>query len=242
MNCGVIDPGNTYLWLTLGGLLLGGGLSFVLSPRKRRSAPAASVLLSLAILSVLAAMFVAGFDFTALSFMLYWLAGSTAAGYLGVLFWKAAGLPLLFILVLFISGTWYSLYGWLCVVPGAEVCTYRTISEGSDFTRIQFETPDGRTGIDSIESKTVYPQLVLIEFPDYFFITGSGSVYRFEGFSQSETDPQDAAGSFLLKRLLSLPGFSVSSGMAEAAAITPSIEYRIRFDKMNKPVIIRHIE
>ena len=32
MACGVIDPANTFLWLSLGGILLGGGLAFLLAP------------------------------------------------------------------------------------------------------------------------------------------------------------------------------------------------------------------
>ena len=243
MGCVGINPGNLYLWISLAGIFFGGGFSFILTRKRRRNPVAFAVFLSLAILSALAAMVVSGFDITGLALKLYWLGACIGIGYLGFFFWKAAGIPLLFLFFIFTSLSWYSFSGWSCAGSGEEICSFSIISEGSGYLRVQYRSTDGINMVDKIDGGRVYPMLDIIIPPDYFFILDKGGLYRFYGFS-SEAGTGNASGQegLFSKLLLRLPGFRYISGSTDPLIFSPSIDYTMIFGSDGKPETIRNFE
>ncbi len=243
MSCGAINPANTYLWLTLGGILAGGGLSFILAPRKRRRPAVFASLLSISIILLLASEFLDDFSTVNISFRLWWLGGSFLLGYIGFFFWKIVGIPLIFISVVFVSLSWYAFFGWFCAVPGSEICRFNIISEGENFIRIQHETAGGVREIELIEGKTAFTRLNMISLPEYYFILRSGVVYNFQGFENTATASGSVPGGIIMKWLLKLPGFEYFSPRVAPSdtegSLAPSVDYSLIFNSDKYPEIIR---
>ena len=242
MSCGVINPGNLYLWLSLGGLLAGGGLSFIAAPAKRRKFTVAAVLFSLAIITTLASFAVADFDFSNLQFRLYWFIAGLIVGYTGLLLWKIIGIPVFFLLFVFASASWYSFYFWSCANPGTEICSFNTLSTGKDFVRIQYTVPGEEPDIVLVQGKEIYPSLQFIEVPDYFFLAGSKKAYRFNGFSDSPSGNTIEDVGTIMSILHKLPGFSYYPNAMEQIEFSPSLENKIVINFLYEPELIRVIE
>ncbi|HAK45939.1 MAG TPA: hypothetical protein DCO79_08495 [Spirochaeta sp.] len=242
MDYGAINPGNTYLWLTLGGIFFGGGLSFLFT-RRRRKPTSSIVFLSIAVLSLLAAFIFSGFSIIEPGFRLSWLGASAALGCLGFRFWKTIGIPLLFLLIMLASSLWYAFYNWQPADTGAEICSFSIISEGDDYVKVQYETPEGVTGLDKISGLEVYPELDIITLPDYFFLLSSNRVYRFYGFSDLPGDEAEASirYGFIIKNVLRLPGIEFESA-SDPLNFAPSIDYSFSFDEDGNVENIKSIE
>lgn len=243
MACGGIDPSNIYLWLSLAGILLGGGLSFLIAPRRRRRITAFAVLLSLAVLSMLASFFLSNFSLQNLNFRLIWLGAFSAVGYAAFLFWRFFGIPVLFLLIIFTSTVWYSFYDWSCAESEAAICSFSKISEGSGFMRIQYETADGITGLDLIEGDYVYSDLDIITVPEYFFILRHNRIYRFYGFKDSPGIRDEALSryGFIVNAVLRMPGASIAVS-TNSMNFVSSVEHLYSFDENEIPAIIKLIE
>ena len=242
MSCGTIDPGNTFLWITLGGVLSGGGLSFLLCPSKRRRGAFFAVFLSIAILSLLISLYVYDFSIADPAFRLYWLAACIAVGYAGFLFWKFLGIPLFFLTVIFISGSWYGLYGFGCAYHGTEICSLRIISEGENFRRIQYDTGNDTEIIELIEGDLFYPELDVIQAPEYFFILRTPVIYRFNGFSSEGYVYEPSGANFITRTIMKLPGFEAADRGTAGFKAAPSLDYSLKFDSDEKIKLIRQIE
>ncbi|MDC7228116.1 MAG: hypothetical protein PQJ61_15235 [Spirochaetales bacterium] len=243
MVCGGIDPGNSYLWLTLSSILLGGGFSFLFAPRRRRRLTTFIVFLSISLLLLLLSFALAGFRVPDLRFVIYWASGSVVIGFLGFFFWKFAGIPILFLFAISVSALWYSVYDWQCAEPGGEICRFSIISEGEGFRTIQYEMGKGEQGFERLTGNGIYSRLDIVSLPDYFFILGHDRIYNFLGFSQISTVDDNVFEnySFVIRLLSRLPGVRFESH-EEPLRISPSVEYSISFDNEVLPELIKHIE
>lgn len=241
MSCGAIDPGNTYLWITIGGIFIGGGLSFLICPRRRRRGTAALVLFSAAILSLLVSLYVYDFRISGPAFRLLWLGGCIIVAYAGFLFWKAVGIPLVFLLVLFISLSWSALMDWSCADAGTGICRFSIISEGEGFRRVTYSTAGGTDETIKIEGPVLYPEISVYRVPEYFFILRSSDIYRFCGFSGNAADETCPGNSGFLSLLMNLPGFYKTEGLSEGLNVSPSINYELEFGADKKIKLIRRI-
>ena len=241
MACGAINPGNPYLWLSLAGIFLGGGARFLLAPRRRRKPSVGVIFISISIFALLISVYLSGFSFLDLDFRLYWLGAAFLLGYLGFFFWKAVGIPLLFILILLVASVWSAFYGWNCAEPGGDICSFNIISRGEDFLRVQYETSGGITGLDKIEGINMYPELEIITVPEFLFILNENGMYRFTGFMGEEYEHNAPRHGIVINTLLRLPGVGLADTF-EALHPAPSIEYSLFLNKKGEPEIIKRIE
>lgn len=243
MACGGIDPGNSFLWLTLGGIFFGGGFSFILNLRSRRRPAVFITMLSAAVLFMLAAFYTAGFSLEKVRIMLVWSAVFAAAGYAGFFFWKSIGIPLVFALAVIIVLVWSALLDWRCVVPGREICSLTVLSEGDDYIRIQYKTPGGAAELADAAEQSAYPVLTVIHLPDYFFLAKSGEIYSFRGFSARD-ESASLAGTGLKSRILDvvtgLPGTAVENSGGRLV-LSPSVKYRLLFNQSGRPELVRNM-
>ena len=241
MTCGAINPGNQYLWLTAAGIFFGGGLRFLINSRRRRKPALGLVFISIAVLSLLLSVYLSGFSFARLYFRLYWLGACVLLGYLGFFFWRAAGIPLVFLLILSVALVWSAFYGWQCSEPGSEICRFNIISVGEDFLKVQYETADGITGLDRIDGKQFYPELTILSVPEFLFILNENGLFRFSGFSSRPDNTPVSRFGPVSRLILSLPGAGVSTVEVPLNA-SPSVEYSLFLNDEGVPEIIKCIE
>jgi len=242
MACGGIDPHNIFLWLVLAGILLGGGLSFLICPVRRRNLSAALIFFSAAILSVLCGVIIAGLDLSDLNNLLAWFGVCVTLGYAAFLFWKIIGIPLFFLLLITVSLVFSSLVGWHCVSPGLEICRFNVVSQADDFIRIQYVTENPGSGQQRISAGLVRAEFELIEFPDYFFLATSRRIYRFTGFYDDlSSETVFSPGGIILSWLIRLPGFDSRTSSADVENPAPSIDYIYSFSEEGDVNVTRSI-
>ena len=242
MSCIGIDPGSTYLWLSVSGVCAGAAFSFIAVPSGRRRPAMFPLFLSAAVLAALPAFFMlekGGFGSGLIRISLLWLGGAAAVGFIGFRFPRAAGLPLLFVLILFTVFSWYSLYNWSCGGPGDEICSFHVASEGSGYIRVRYIAGDGTPSADRIEGNAIMPVLTSLEVPEWFFIIKAEKLYRFSGFTgpgQAGAEPSE------------LPGI-LRTAVGIKAAVTdirpfvpaPNIAYSLGFSEHGTAEIKREI-
>ncbi|MBI9109292.1 MAG: hypothetical protein JEZ04_21275 [Spirochaetales bacterium] len=243
MACGGIDLQNIYLWLSLSGILLGGGFSFLAAPTRRRSLTFASILFSAAVLSALCGIIIAGFNTISSSSILMWFGAAVVVGYAAFLYWKVLGIPLFFLLIIMVISLYYSLFDWSCVSPGTELSRVVILSENEGSIRIQYDDSSGSRRVKVLPGRSAVPVIEKIVFPEYFFIIRERGLFMFHGFRGEGQDPGPAFDPGpIFSVLLKLPGIVYGPLEADAFRPYPSIDYSLSLDNEGRPVVSRLIE
>ncbi|MDC7125821.1 MAG: hypothetical protein PQJ46_09645 [Spirochaetales bacterium] len=241
MACVGLNFENQFLWLTLCGLALGGGFSFILAPAKRRHISAFFIFLSIALLFALISFVVSGYSVSELRFRLYWLGASFFIGYLAFLFWKTLGCFLLVAIVLCIGMIYYSFIDWRCLQDSDVITEFTLISETENFIRIEYGNGDEKIQ-QKVQGKEIKADINFIKVPEYFFILPSEYYYKMKGFVALDFISDNALPSGkLFNFLLKLPGFNYGVSTAENISPNPCVRYIYKFNETGDAVLSRMV-
>jgi hypothetical protein len=198
--------GNPFLWVILAGLLVGAALAFATRRASRSPNPdrartrkwvAACVLLSLAVIVGLLAVFVPG-PSKILDVRLAWAAGAAALVAFGALrFKKALGIPVVVLLVGIVILFGLFLQSVHAFTGETEIATVRVISVDATSMRLELVARGSEPVLLTMKGTYFAPVVKVVIFNDLYVLLGAKTWYRFEAMSsfddkirQQDTDYQ----------------------------------------------------
>jgi hypothetical protein len=181
--------------------------------------------------------------------ILYLAAGTAAAGFLSLRFKRAAGLPLLFIVVVGVAAIPAIKYPWRRINPDAPVAELRVLSIVDGKRSIEFTPDHGDTYFFELPSNGITVEVAVLRTSDYYFFVDRPVMYRLKSISPVggdeavflSSDPSNGAGGgfqyWLQNLALRFPAWNVDSLSISTEKLLPLFRYAVFVEGGDGPSI-----
>jgi len=184
MTCSGIDIANPFSWIFFAGLAAGFGIAFLLPKPKTRWALSA-VCFSLALMLGVLGLFMSGPErFLDIRLPIFF-GGAAAFSFVGTLFKKSFGIPLvLFLSVVFLFLT-LSVSPFLCFTDDLDLCSIRSLPAADDNFSVEISIADTIVTVPDVKGPVIF-EIYLIRTDDpYFFFRKRNLIISFSISGQS---------------------------------------------------------
>ena len=171
--------------------------------------------------------------------LLYSAAGAAIAGFMGLRFKKAVGLPLLLIVAIGAGAVPALRHPWRRVEAGTPVAELRLLAITNGMRSIEFTSRDGDTYFFEISGNGITVEAEVLRTSDYYFFIDRPEMYRLKRVSDARgddgihlftKDPDDAGGRFrewLQSLAREFPGWYVEPLLATTERLLPLFRYSV---------------